>query len=377
LERGALIGDGALALVLAGIGLATSVGPWTWHGTARHIDVLGGALTVGAALPLIARRVWPLATLMLTVAATSAYLVLGYPYGLILLSLAVAVYTAAAHLPARRATLGGVVAFVALLAHVVVLAAGPGGTGALAGLVPGSAWVVLPFAVGRVVRVGRDSSARARADEVRRLSYEERLGIAQEVHDVVGHGLAAIHMQAEIALHVLPKRPEQAEAALAAISRTSKVALDELRATLAVVRREVDATAPRAPGPGLARLDDLVTRMSGTGVAVTVTITGTPRELPAAVDLAAYRLVQEALTNVLRHADTATASVLVGYQPQELIVEVTDNGRGRSSGSVDGGLGIPGMAARVSALGGVFETGPRAAGGFRVYARLPVPEARA
>jgi signal transduction histidine kinase len=228
-----------------------------------------------------------------------------------------------------------------------------------------------------VVRVGRDSAARARTEEVRRHSYEERLRIAQEVHDVVGHGLAAIHMQAEIALHVLPKRPEQAETALAAISRTSKVALDELRATLDVVRREADATAPRTPGPGLARLDDLVARMSGTGVAVTVTVTGTPRELPAAIDLAAYRIVQEALTNVLRHAGTATAAVLVGYQPQELVVEVTDSGRGAVTVDAKGGHGIPGMAARVTALGGVFEAGPRPADGFRVFARLPVSQAPA
>jgi signal transduction histidine kinase len=377
LERRTLVGDGVLALVLAGFGLATSVGPWTWQGTAHHIDALGVALIVGAALPLAVRRAWPLATLLLTVNATSAYLILGYPYGLILLSLVVAVYTAAAHVPARRATLGGVVALTALLAHVLVLAFGPAGTRALTGLLPGSAWVVLPFAVGRVVRVGRDSSARARAEEIQRHSYEERLRVAQEVHDVVGHGLAAIHMQAEIALHVLPKRPEQAETALAAISRTSKVALDELRATLAVVRREDDTTAPRTPGPGLARLDDLVTRMSGTGVAVTVTITGTRRDLPAAVDLAAYRIVQEALTNVLRHANTTTAAVLIRYEPQELIVEVTDNARGRSSGSANGGLGIPGMAARVAALGGAFEAGPRAGSGFRVCARLPVPEAHA
>jgi signal transduction histidine kinase len=375
LGRWALVGDGVLALALAGIGLATSVGPWTWQGTAHHVDAWGVALIVGAALPLVARRVWPLATLMLTVAATSAYLVGGYPYGMILLSLVVAVYTVAARLPAGRATLGGVVALAVLLVHVLVQAAGRGGIGALTGLVPGSAWVALPFAVGRAVRVGRESSARTRTEEIQRHSYEERLHIAQEVHDVVGHGLAAIHMQAEIALHVLPKRPEQAETALAAISRTSKEALDELRATLAVVRREVDAAAPLTPGPGLSRLDDLVARMSGTGVAVTVTVTGTPRELPAAVDLAAYRIVQEALTNVLRHAGTAAAAVLVGYRPRDLVIEVTDGGRGPVPGGADGGHGIPGMAARVTVLGGVFEAGPRSGGGFRVCARLPVSAA--
>lgn len=377
LERRTLGGDCVLALVLAGFGVATAAGPWTWHGRTHHLDALGAALIVGAALPLAVRRAWPLATLLPTVTVTAAYLILGYPYGLILLSLAAAVYTAAAHLPARRATLGGVVALIALLAHDLVLMFGPTGSGALAGLLPGSAWVILPFAVGWVVRVGRDASARARTEEIQRHSYEERLRVAREVHDVVGHGLAAIHMQAEIALHVLAKRPEQAETALAAISRTSKVALDELRTTLAVVRREEHGTAPRTPGPGLARLDDLVARMSGTGVAVTVTTTGSRLRLPAAVDLAAYRVVQESLTNVLRHANTATATVLIGYQPHELLVEVTDNGHGRSSGSTHGGLGIPGMAARVTALDGVFEAGPRPGGGFRVCARLPVRQEHA
>jgi signal transduction histidine kinase len=368
----ALIADSVLALVLACVGLATSIGPWTWQGEAHHVDVLGGALIVGAALPLAARRAWPLTTLLLTVAATSAYLVIRYPYGLILLSLVVAVYTVAARLPAGRAALGGAVALVGLSLHVLA-----GGSGALAGLVPGSAWVVLPFAVGRVIRVGRESSARTRADEVRRLSYEERLRIAQEVHDVVGHGLAAIHMQAEITLHVLSRRPAQAAPALAAISRTSEVALDELRATLAVVRREDEPAARRTPGTGLDRLDDLVARMSDAGVTVRATTTGARRELPAAVDLAAYRVVQEALTNVLRHANTATAAVLIGYQPHELTLEVTDNGRGGNAGRVDGGLGLPGMAARVTALDGVFEAGPRTEGGFRVYARLPLAETRA
>ncbi|WP_432989450.1 sensor histidine kinase [Dactylosporangium sp. CA-233914] len=383
LGRRALVGDGLLAVALAGMALATAIGAQRWQDARHPIDALGGALIVGAALPLVVRRAWPLATLMLTAAATSAYLILGYPYALILLCLAVAVYTAAARLPARRATLGGVVALVMLLGHVLVLATGPGRGSALAGLVPGSAWVFLPFAVGRVVRVGRESSARTRAEQIRRQSYEERLRIAQEVHDVVGHGLAAIHMQAEIALHVLPKRPEHAETALTAISRTSKEALDELRATLAVVRREDHTAASRAPGSGLARVGELVERMSGTGVAVTVATTGTPRELPAAVDLAAYRIVQEALTNVLRHADTTTASVLIGYQPPELTIEVTDNGRGAgrrpgaTAGDAHGGQGIPGMAARVTALGGVFEAGPRPGGGFRVHARLPIAQAPA
>jgi signal transduction histidine kinase len=327
-------------------------------------------LIVGAALPLAVRRVWPLVTLTLTSADITGYLVAGYPYGPIFFALLVAVYTVASRLPTRPATVACALALGGLLVHTVVQATGPAGLGAWVGLVPGSAWVVVPFAVGRTVRVGRDSAKRTRAEEVERHGYQERLRVAQEVHDVVGHGLAAIHLQAEIALHLLPKQPAQAETALAAISRTSKQALDELRATLAVVRQG-GAGAPGAPAPGLARLDDLVARMSGTGVPVTVTVDGPPRDLPPVVDLAAYRVVQEALTNVLRHADSATASVRLGYAPTELTVEVTDTGRG-PGGRTTGGSGIAGMRERVGALGGVFEAGPRVGGGFRVFARLPI-----
>lgn len=366
----ALTADAVLALLLAGVGVAATARAGAWQVSARPLAPLAYALIVGAALPLAVRRVWPLVTLTLTSAGITGYLVAGYPYGPIFFALLVAVYTVASRLPTRPATVACALALGGLLVHTVVQATGPAGLGAWVGLVPGSAWVVVPFAVGRTVRVGRDSAKRTRAEEVERHGYQERLRVAQEVHDVVGHGLAAIHLQAEIALHLLPKQPAQAETALAAISRTSKQALDELRATLAVVRQG-GAGAPGAPAPGLARLDDLVARMSGTGVPVTVTVDGPPRDLPPVVDLAAYRVVQEALTNVLRHADSATASVRLGYAPTELTVEVTDTGRG-PGGRTTGGSGIAGMRERVGALGGVFEAGPRVGGGFRVFARLPI-----
>jgi signal transduction histidine kinase len=244
--------------------------------------------------------------------------------------------------------------------------------------------VVVPFAVGVTVRVSREGAARAGAERVRKIADDERLRVAQEVHDVVGHGLAAITMQAEIALHLLPRRPEQAAPALEAISRTSRQALDELRATLALVRHG----ETRAPTAGLARLDDLVTRVRDSGVPVEVSATGgPPGRLPTAVDLAAYRVIQESLTNVLRHAGAATATVSLGYQPGELRIEVVDTGRGRPGTPGDGrpdgrgaagpggpGHGIIGMRERVAAVGGELTAGPRPGGGFRVYARLPVPE---
>ena len=361
--------DAVVALALLGIGLL-GTGP----AGANEGMSTGRAtypLVVVAALVLAVRRRWPLATLAAVTAAGTAYLVLGYPYGPILLSFFVAVYTVAAYLPLRTAAVAGGVALVALLAHVVVGVRSPG----LLGAMPAAAWVVVPFAVGTTVRLARESTARNRVEEARRLADAERLRVAREVHDVVGHGLAAIHMQAEIALHLLAKKPEQAEAALTAISRTSKEALDELRVTLTVVRRD-EAAEERAPTPGLAQLPQLRDRLAGAGVPVIVEVTGEARSLPVAVDLAAYRVVQEALTNVLRHAGPATASVRLRYAPTEVTVEVTDTGRGPATGpGPAGGYGLAGMRERVTALGGSFTAGPGPGGGFRVYATLPVEEA--
>lgn len=360
-----LLQDGLLALVLTVFGVFGTSGAASFQHR-EPVDWLAYLLVVIAALALVARRTAPLAALAVTAAATSTYLVLGYPYGPIQISLVVAVFTVAHRLPLRTSAVACGLATVGLLTHGFV---GKSDADPI-GVLPFSAWAVLPFALGVVVRVTLEANARSRAEQVRQHAYEERLRIAQEVHDVVGHGLAAINMQAEIALHLLPKRPEQAGEALSAISRSSKEALDELRATLAVVRRS-DPSGARAPTPGLARIDDLVDRMTGTGVPVTVEVTGAPRAVPAAVDLAAYRLVQESLTNVLRHAGPASATVRVAYEPDKLAVTVTDTGRGARPPR-PGGHGMLGMRERVTALGGTFEAGPGPAGGFRVQGSFPL-----
>jgi signal transduction histidine kinase len=313
-----------------------------------------------------------LVSLAVTAAATSTYLIIGYPFGPALISTLFAVYAVASRLPIRVAAPASAAALVVLLVHNVVRPELPGQVPLLGAMIIGAAWVVVPFALGVVVRQTRESVARQRADLARRYADEERLRIAQEVHDVVGHGLAAIRMQAEIALHVLPQRPEQAEAALTVISQTSKEALDELRATLAVVRRGDDGRSPR---PGLNQLDALVARVSGAGVPVRVEVSGNPRDLPAAVNLVAYRIVQESLTNVLRHARSAMATVHLGYGSDVLDIEVTDTGGGTISAGRDGrgadGHGIAGMRERAEAVGGSLDAGRRAGGGWRVAARLP------
>ncbi|QLQ40332.2 sensor histidine kinase [Micromonospora robiginosa] len=361
--------DGLLCVALLAIGLAGTAPAGLNQGV--HAGAVAYPPVVVAALAPAVRRRWPLPTLAVVVAATTAYLMLGQPYGPILLSFFVAVYTVAAHRPVRTAAVAGAVAMAALVGYVFVGVRPPGA----AGLMPIAAWVVVPFAVGVSVRLSREAAARSRTDVARRLADAERLRVAREVHDVVGHGLAAIHLQAEVALHLLARRPEQAEAALTAISRTSKEALDELRVTLTVVRRE-EMTDERAPVPGLAQLGHLRERLAGAGVPVTVGTDGEPRPLPVAVDLAAYRVAQEALTNVLRHAGPATAEVRVGYPPGAVTVEVTDTGRGRpAAADRSTGSGLAGMRERVTALGGTFDAGPAASGGFRVHATLPTGEA--
>jgi signal transduction histidine kinase len=326
-------------------------------------DALAYGFTTAAAAVIALRGRWPLLTLAVATVLTSAYLYWGYPYGPVLLSLSVAVYSVARSRSARTAALAAAVSVAWLLVHVIV------GRGVAAGMlagVPVSAWIVVPFAVGVAMRINREAHARARAEWAQRLADTERLRVAGEVHDIVGHGLAAIAMQAEIALHVLPKQPGHAEVALSAIARTSREALEELRATLA----GLSGADERSPLPGLARLPDLVARMSDSGVPVTVLSTGEQRELPAPADLAAYRVIQESLTNVLRHAGPATVTVRLGYEPDQLRIDVRDTGR--ANGPIQPGHGIAGMRRRAEALGGSLQAEPAAGGGFHVAARLPI-----
>jgi signal transduction histidine kinase len=359
------------AVLAVALGVVVTV--WTWVAAPymqpeRPIDLRGFAMVVGAALVLTIRRQWPLLALAVTGTLASAYLVVGYPYGPILVALVVAVYTVARYLTLGRALPACAAALAVLLLHLFTNdAALPG----LIGVIPGSAWVVVPFAVGVSVRARREYADRARAEAVRQHVLDERLRVAQEVHDVVGHGLAAIKMQADVALHLLAKKPEQAEAALDAISRTSTEALDELRATLAVVRR-TEVESPRAPAPGLGRIEDLRQRMSEAGLVVEVDVTGRRRPLPPAADLAAYRVVQESLTNVLRHGRTKVATVRIGYETGGVTLAISNPAEAVTAR--EDGFGIPGMRQRVASLGGEFSAGLSPRGFFEVRATIPVAE---
>jgi signal transduction histidine kinase len=210
--------------------------------------------------------------------------------------------------------------------------------------------------------------------EVQHAVSEERLRIARELHDVVASSFATISVQAGVAVHVLEEQPAQAAEALKAIKSTSKEALGELRAILGMLRTFDDEARPAAPGLG--RLDALAARTTAAGVTTQVRFEGRPRPLPAVVDLTAFRIVQESLANVLRHAGPASAVVTISYERDRLTVEVEDDGcgdaRSNREPSEGSGNGIAGMGERALALGGEFEAGPRPEGGFRVRARLPV-----
>ena len=360
------VSDVVLAELLAFAGVVNTAMSGRWGALPdRPVDAIAIVLVAGTGLVLAVRRRWPLATLAVATALTSGYLVAGYPYSLILLSFAVAVYTVARHLPLREALRAAAVALLVLLIHVFTNSAALSG---LLGLAPATAWVAVPFAIGATRRIARESAAQARAELIRQHVDDERLRVAQDVHDIVGHGLAAIKMQADIALHVMAKKPEQAQTALDAISRTSSEALDELRATLNVMRRTGDDTL-RAPAPSMARIEHLRRRMADAGLDVRVHTVGTPRALPAVVDLTGYRVVQESLTNVLRHSGAETATVTVRYDEDAIAITVANPVQ--DVGPSGDGLGIAGMQQRVVALGGEFRAGATIDGRFEVHASLP------
>jgi MYXO-CTERM domain-containing protein len=245
--------------------------------------------------------------------------------------------------------------------------------------------LVFLLVVAELIRIRSQRAAaleRSRTEELRRRASEERLQMARDLHDIVAHNIAVINVQANTALHLMDRQPERAAAALATINDVSKQALIELRSVLGVLR-DVDSggvtSAPRAPAPGLARLGDLVENAAAAGLAVRVEEDGQAAPLPADVDLTAYRIIQEALTNSARHSGGSIATVRLGYGGGVLLVEVDDEGRpgahspapAAANGS---GRGIAGMAERAAALGGTLEAGPRPQGGFGVRARLPVGE---
>lgn len=369
-------GDAALALAigvaqLGGTFLAVS----TYHPGLR-LGPLGFALLAAGPFALLVRRRFPGGVLLFAFATTLAYALAGYPRGPVFLALIAAFVNAV--MRGRRALAWStlIVGYASLLGLGSLLGSGsPPSPAALVGV---GSWMLVLATTTEVVRARRQQGlerARAREEEARRRSGEERLRIAQELHDVLAHNISLINVQAGVALHLVDERPEQAQIALRAIKQASKEALDELRSVLDVLRHADDKPL-RAPVSGLDQLDALVARTAAAGLPVRVATEGTVRPLPAAVDLAAFRTVQEALTNVVRHAGPTAATVRIAYGERDLAVQVDDDGRGSPSPRpVGGGNGIVGMRERAAALGGQLAAGPRRGGGFRVRARFPLEDA--
>jgi signal transduction histidine kinase len=330
-------------------------------------------LVAVACLVLAWRRRWPVAALAVSVGAVTIYSVLGYVNGASLVAPVLALYAVATQVSVRRA----VIAAVATLTVLMTATAVNNPFGHISGggfiLLPGMVAAALFAGIAVANRRAYTASMLDRAEQdARRRIDEERLRIARELHDVVAHTMATINVQAGVAAHVLSTRPEAAAESLQAIKTASKEGLRELRAILNVLRQADDAD-PTQPAPGTAQLEALIAGARRAGLETTFTVTGAPVPLPAAVDLTAYRIVQESLTNAIRHAGPATAVVSLVYHHDELRIDVTDTGRGQpATAGPGGGHGLVGMRERAAAVGGTVETGPGPAGGYRVAARLPL-----
>ncbi|MGH8776974.1 MAG: sensor histidine kinase [Jiangellaceae bacterium] len=366
----------ALPLLVIGLG-GTGPAGHNQLDSARTPDALGYGLVVVAALSLLLRRRQPVAVLVICGLTIAGYLFLDYPFGPVQLVGPAAAWSVGRQLPWRQVAVwvGGLVA-------VVPIAAAPrfvdettvGWLGFLGWALTWTAVVAASAAIGAAVTSRQRSEEGVRLEQARRAVSEERLAMAQDVHDGVGHGLAVIAMQAGVAMHVFDRDPDRARELLATIRATSREALDGLRADLDRLRSG-DTSAARRPAPGLADLPVLLERMRSGGLDVRTELTGLDGELPSAVDGAAYRIVQESLTNVLRHAGATPVTVRVHRERDALVLEIRDRGRGApaAAGPASSGLGIPGMRQRAAAVGGTLQAGPAPGRGFLVRAVLPLP----
>ncbi|WP_433444447.1 sensor histidine kinase [Nonomuraea sp. CA-141351] len=367
----------AMALVAPGPPVAPGA---EWHGRMQHLTAHGIALAAVVCGALVLRRRWPRAVLAVTVAGFVTYDMIDGRRAPLDLAMAIAVYTVASRCPRRTAWVyGELVALLVIVVRVVF-----GGTAWLApDVLAPIAFVGMATAAGDALRSRRayvaaveERARRAeetREEEAERRVMEERLRIARELHDVLAHHIALINVQAQVAEHVLATEPEQARTALGHVRHAGKEALEELRTTVGLLRRPGSRDELLTePAPGLDRLPELVDSFTAAGLKLGWMVYGDPRPLPAPVDLAAFRIAQEALTNVSKHAPRATATVRISYTSDEVIVDVADDGAGHPGGSSSGtGHGLIGMRERALSVDGTFLAGPVAGGGFRVHAVLP------
>ena len=367
-----LVGAGSLVVVVGGTLLSYAV-----RANARPLDAAAYVLLTAGAVS-VAFGLWqPVPALVVALAVTSIYYSLDYDRASpLFLAVIVLLFVGALAHRVRRSLL---IALLAVGTVVVQHLATEGPAGLTTGLVANIGWIAAAVLAGHALAAQRDYVAAMRdraqrAEESRELEAErrvteERLRIARELHDVVSHTISVINVQAGVAAHVIEQRPEQAAVALETIRDASKEALRELRGILNVLRQTDDD--PIRPAPGLSDLDALVSATRHAGLVVTMTTSGVPTRVSPTVELAAYRIVQESLTNALRYTRDGAAQVKLAYEVDRLQVEVCDTGRAVVQSASGSGHGIQGMRERAAAVGGTLEVGPRTGGGFRVHATLP------
>ncbi|MGY0022086.1 sensor histidine kinase [Streptomyces sp. YJ-C3] len=349
------------------------------HGQAERVplDVLARLLLLAGGLLLLWRHRYPVLVAFGTALCTAVYLGGGYAYGPVFLVVALGCFSAivAGHRRAAWLAVGLFWAAHLAIGHWLYAYLPPAGDG------PGSwgqegfvaAWVLAVVAVAELARVRREQWEQTRAEReraARRRADEERLRIARELHDVLAHSISVINVQAGVGLALLDSDPEQARTALTTIKAASKEALGEVRQVLDTLRAPGDA--PRAPAPGLDRLPELVEQAEAAGLTVDVRTDGERAALSPGADLAAFRIVQEALTNVVRHSESRRARVRLHHGKGLLTLTVDDDGPTSHAEAGGSGNGLAGMRERAAALGGTIQAGPRPDGGFRVVAELPL-----
>ncbi|PWV67876.1 signal transduction histidine kinase [Nocardia neocaledoniensis] len=402
-ERGSAVMDWGLAAVVAVVQLAGSSGANSHQTGVRSLDAFAYLLLLAGPIALGFRRLLPEPVLVVALLAAVVYVLRDYGYGPIFLSLVIAFLTAAVHGTRWRTYPVVAVGYLLMVWPVPALLGRHTDAWQTFGLL---AWmgVLIGIAEGirsrRAVLLARRQRAEAAERDAQaqqaRAASEERLAIARELHDVLAHSLSLINVQASVALELFDRKPQQAAAALATIKTTSKESLTEVHTLLHAIRSgapvapvvdeiapaaetpaptaapEPPRPAPRMPAPTLEDLEALLSRTRSAGLAVETKIIGTPKKLPSVIDVAAARIIQESLTNVVRHAPGASALITLRYTPDSVDITV-DNTRPTAAAvrGGPGGNGIIGMRERAHALGGALTAGPRPSGGFRVAARLP------
>ena len=372
----------ALVLTAAALGILIGRADDGNRGDFRSDDAIGIALVLLQTLPLAVRRMAPVGVFLVINAALLAHSAIGYElveagtFGSL-----IAVYGAASLTDNRR---GLFVAAVSAIAIVVFFAVNRGDYDWLDVATTGGTWAIAWLAgtfvrlLGEQVEVAGARAARLEAERdtlAREAVADERARMARELHDIVGHALNLIVIQASGAGRVFDSRPEVTREALASIESTGREALGDMERMLGVLRAADTPDGAAGPQPGLAQLDSLAAHIAEAGIPVEIVVEGNRQEVPASVELSAYRIVQESLTNCLKHSGASHATVTLRYRPEDLEVEVTDNGRGSTEHEDQvrrGGRGHLGMRERVALFGGEISVGPvSASGGYRVRARLP------